>query len=117
MKVVNIAQVAHEINRAFCNSIGDNSQLPWNEASQWQQDSAVNGVKFHLENPDASPSASHDNWLKEKVDAGWVYGPVKDAVNKIHPCCVPYDQLPTTDKSKDYLFKQVIHSLAPYLTT
>jgi hypothetical protein len=115
MKLDNIAQVAHEINKAFCESIGDNSQPTWQEAPDWQKQSAINGVQFHLDNPNASPSASHDSWLKQKKEDGWKYGEVKDAEKKEHPCFVPYKELPIQQQSKDYLFKQVIHSLKPFL--
>lgn len=27
-----IEQIAHESNRAYCQGIGDNSQVPWDEA-------------------------------------------------------------------------------------
>ncbi|UKH48585.1 hypothetical protein [Vibrio phage vB_ValP_FGH] len=107
-----IAKVAHEINAAFCLAYGDTSQPSWENAPDWQRESAINGVKFHIQNPDASPSASHDNWLKEKVADGWVYGEVKDPEAKTHPCCVEYDELPPEQKAKDYLFKQTVHSLA-----
>jgi len=106
-----IAKVAHEINKAFCESIGDDSQLTWEDAPDWQKESAINGVQFHIDNPDALPSNSHESWLKQKEDEGWKYGPVKDPEKKEHPCFVPYDELPVEQKSKDYLFKQVIHSL------
>jgi len=116
MTTKQIARVAHEINKAYCDSIGDNSQPVWDEAPEWQWGSAVNGVIFHLKNPDASPSASHDSWLKQKEEEGWKYGPVKNPDTKEHPCYVPYDQLPVEQRSKDYLFKQVIHSLKQYHT-
>lgn len=106
-----IAKVAHEINKAFCESIGDNSQPTWEDAPDWQKSSAINGVQFHIDNPDASPSASHESWLKQKTDEGWSYGPIKNPETKEHPCFIPYDQLPVEQRSKDYLFKQVIHSL------
>jgi hypothetical protein len=115
MTVTEIAQVAHEINKAFCSSIGDHSQPEWSDAPEWQRSSAESGVRFHLDNPDASPSASHDSWLKQKQDEGWKYGPVKNPDTKEHPCFVPYEELPTEQKSKDYLFKQVIHSLKTQL--
>ncbi len=111
----NIAQVAHEINKAYCESIGDISQPTWADAPEWQKSSAIVGVQFHLDNPQASPSASHDSWLKQKTEEGWKYGEVKDAEKKEHPCFVPYDQLPVSQKSKDYLFKQVIHSLSRFI--
>lgn len=115
MTIEQIAQVAHEINKSYCESIGDNSQPSWDDAPEWQKSSAINGVKFHLDNPDAPPSASHDSWLKQKEEEGWKYGAVKDADKKEHPCYVPYDELPTEQKSKDFLFKQIVHSLKPFI--
>src|SRR5690242_8941417 len=103
MLVQDIAKVAHEINKAYCESIGDFSQPSWEDAPQWQQSSASNGVQFHLDNPDAKPSASHESWLKQKTEEGWEYGKVKNPETKEHPCFVPYDQLPVEQQSKDFL--------------
>jgi hypothetical protein len=60
MNKTDIAKVAHNINRAFCQSIGDNAQPTWEEAEQWYRDSSLALVDFHIENPEAPPSASHD---------------------------------------------------------
>lgn len=99
-----IAELCHEANRAYCAAIGDTSQLEWASAPQWQRDSAVKGVEFIRDNPEAKPSASHDSWLAEKASTGWKFGPVKDADKKEHPCFVPYEQLPVEQKAKDYIF-------------
>ena len=107
-----IARVAHEVNRAYCASIGDHSQPTWEDAPEWQRKSAVTGVEFTLANPDAPSSASHESWLAEKTRDGWAYGPVKDPDNKLHPCFVPYDELPVSQRSKDYLFQGVVRALA-----
>lgn len=111
----NVAQIAHEINKSYCESIGDYSQPSWDDAPEWQKSSAINGVQFHLDNPNAAPSHSHESWMKQKTEEGWKYGPVKDPAKKEHPCYLPYDQLPVEQKSKDFLFKQIIHSLKPHL--
>lgn len=111
MKVLVIAKVAHAINAAFCLSLGDESQSSWDDAPEWQQKSAIAGVEMHLANPDATPEQSHESWLAQKVADGWVYGEVKDAEKKTHPCCRPYDELPPEQKSKDYLFRAVVHAL------
>jgi hypothetical protein len=111
MKKETIAKVAHEINKAYCDSIGDTSQPSWEDAPDWQKDSAIISVAFHIANPDATPENSHESWLKQKTEEGWKYGPVKDAEKKEHPCFVAYAELPANQKSKDYLFRQVIHSL------
>lgn len=106
-----IARVCHEANRAYCQALGDDSQPAWEDAPEWQRSSALNGVQFHLANPDAGPSHSHEEWLKEKAAAGWKYGPVKDPEKKEHPCFVPYDQLPAEQKAKDYIFRAIVHAM------
>lgn len=106
-----IARVAHEVNRYYCQALGDMSQPVWEEAPEWQRSSAINGVHFHIMNPDASPDHSHNAWLREKEAGGWKYGPVKDPEKKEHPCFVSYEQLPVEQKAKDYLFRGVVHAL------
>lgn len=111
ISVLTIASVCHEVNRAYCQSLGDDSQLPWDEAPQWQQDSAINGVRFAIDNPGVTPEETHDNWLREKTAAGWVYGPVKDPEKKEHPCMMAYGLLPFEQRVKDKLFLVVVRSL------
>jgi len=110
--VEQMAKVVHEANRAYCETIGDNSQASWEDAPQWQRDSAMTGVNFRLYNIAAPESAQHDSWMKDKAAEGWVYGPVKDAVKKEHPCMVPYDKLPIEQIAKDYLFHGIVAALA-----
>lgn len=115
MTVENVAKICHEANKALCETQGDFSQPSWEEAPQWQIDSAINGVLFHLDNPDATPMCSHNSWLAQKEAEGWKYGPIKDAEKKEHPCFVPYDQLPLEQQAKDYLFGGIILSLEPFI--
>ena len=111
MTTEQIAQVAHETNRAYCQTIGDNSQPTWEDAPDWQKESAINGVNFHIANPDAGCSASHENWLKEKYADGWKYGEIKDPGKKEHPCCVSYEELPVEQRVKDALFVGVVRAM------
>lgn len=99
-----IAQICHEANRAYCRTLGDESQPPWESAPEWQRQSAINGVKFHIAHPKAGACASHESWLKEKEETGWKWGPVKDPAKKEHPCMVPYEELPLEQRRKDYIF-------------
>lgn len=93
-KIEKIAMVCHEANRAYCKSLGDTSQESWNIAPKWQKESAINGVHFHMSNPKSKPEDSHNSWLKEKREAGWKYGKIKDPAKKLHPCMVPFNELP-----------------------
>ena len=106
-----IASVAHEVNRAYCQAIGDDSQPTWEDAPQWQKDSAINGVILHTSNPDAGPQASHEGWMAQKIAYGWKYGPVKNPEIKEHPCLVPFDQLPIEQQAKDFIFRAVVHAI------
>lgn len=106
-----IAKVCHDANKSFCEVNGDTSQKPWEDAEEWQRQSAINGVRFAISNPDAPASAQHDSWMAEKVAQGWVYGEVKDAEKKTHPCLVPFEQLPEFQQKKDHLFKAIVKAL------
>lgn len=107
MTVEDIARICHEVNRAYCLTIGDTSQKPWEEATPGQRDSCIEGVKLH-QKQNLTPEQSHAAWSAHKVANGWVYGPEKNEDLKTHPCLVPYDQLPLEQRTKDYLFKAVV---------
>lgn len=43
----------------------------------------------------------HDTWAKGRMDDGWTYGLVRDDAQKRHPCLVPYNELPESEKEYD----------------
>lgn len=111
-RVDTIAKACHEANRQYCLSIGDTSQLPWEDAPDWQKASARAGVQAILDHPSTTPRQSHEDWLAHKAADGWVYGDVKDANAKTHPCMVPYDALPAEQRAKDAIFGAVARAVA-----
>jgi len=112
MTIPEIAKVAHEINRSYCTAIGDDSQLPWEEATEGQRESCIAGVVTHLNNPNMTPEQSHISWLNHKKERGWCWGPVKNEEKRQHPCMMEYDSLPEDQRVKDYLFATVVHQLS-----
>lgn len=112
MKPIFIAKIAHEMNRRFCALTGDLSQPAWEQAPEWQLDSAISGVEAHIQNPHMTPADSHEIWLEEKQAAGWTYGPVKDEDKLEHPCMVPYQDLPRVQQAKDAIFSIVVWALS-----
>lgn len=112
MNCEDIAKVAHEANRAYCQVLGDNSQPAWEDAPDWQKNSAIAGVTAYIHDPNRTPEKSHEGWMAIKEQEGWVYGEVKDPERKRHPCMVPYDQLPPRQKVKDALFLSVVKALS-----
>jgi len=106
-----IARLCHEVNKSYCELIGDYSQKSWDDSPEWQKESAIKGVEYKLNNLDITPEDQHKGWCDHKTSEGWVYGETKDEVKKTHPCLVPYTDLPSEQKVKDYLFASVITSL------
>lgn len=43
----------------------------------------------------------HEVWAKNRMNEGWTYGPERDDVNRKHPCLVPYEELPESEKEYD----------------
>lgn len=111
MKLEEIARVCHEVNRAYCEAMGDRSQLPWESAPEWQRSSTMNGVRYALEHPASTPEDMHRSWLDQKMREGWRHGPVKDPEKKEHPCILAYWQLPKEQRVKDHLFRAVVSAL------
>lgn len=43
----------------------------------------------------------HEVWAKNRMLEGWTYGPVRDDAHKQHPCLVPYEELPESEREYD----------------
>lgn len=44
---------------------------------------------------------NHDVWARQRIAHGWAWGETRDDARQKHPCLVPYDQLPETEKIYD----------------
>ena len=44
---------------------------------------------------------THDVWAKGRIEQGWKYGKTRDDNNKLHPCLIPYSELPESEKEYD----------------
>lgn len=44
---------------------------------------------------------THDIWALKRMEEGWRYGPQRKDETKEHPCLVPYDELPDSEKEYD----------------
>lgn len=44
---------------------------------------------------------AHDVWARQRLADGWRYGPRRDDHRKEHPCLVPYEELPESEKQYD----------------
>ena len=52
--------------------------------------------------------AVHAAWMKERLADGWRLGEKRDDGRKLHPCLVPYDELPEEEKRYDYATAEAV---------
>lgn len=43
----------------------------------------------------------HEVWSQGRISEGWTYGKMRDDTLRQHPCLVPYEQLPESEKDYD----------------
>lgn len=43
----------------------------------------------------------HEVWAETRVRQGWTYGEQRNDEKKTHPCLVPYEDLPDSEKEYD----------------
>lgn len=43
----------------------------------------------------------HEVWAQTRIKQGWTYGEQRDDEKKLHPCLVPYEELPEDEKLYD----------------
>jgi len=46
-------------------------------------------------------ASAHDDWARRRMAEGWRYGETRDDAQKLHPCLVPYAELPESEKEHD----------------
>ena len=44
---------------------------------------------------------NHEIWASNRMQEGWTYGTLRNDETKNHPCLIPYNQLPESEKEYD----------------
>lgn len=108
-----IARVTHAANAAYSQIINDGIEhKPWDESPESIRAGVIRGVEAKLARPEMSAAEQHGLWLKDKLESGWTYGPVKDVERKQHPNITSYDALTAEQRMKDKIFGAIVHALS-----
>uniref|UniRef100_A0A0A9WDJ1 Ryanodine receptor 44F n=2 Tax=Lygus hesperus TaxID=30085 RepID=A0A0A9WDJ1_LYGHE len=43
----------------------------------------------------------HEMWAMNKIEAGWIFGELRDDIRRVHPCLVQFEKLPAAEKRYD----------------
>ena len=108
--VVSIARICHEANLAYLKMESPKDEPHWEELDEGMRESAIDGVKKFMSNPNVTPQEMFESWKKFKIDQGWKYGPVKDVEAKTHPNITEYANLSPYEKKKDILFANIVRT-------
>lgn len=44
---------------------------------------------------------THEVWSENRIKDGWTYGERRDDERRLHPCLIPYEELPEEEKEYD----------------
>lgn len=118
-----ICKLVHEANSAFAqHQPGHQPEtcVSWDQAQDWQIRSTkmmVAKVLLALLRPDQyplyGPHQIYEEWVKERLSSGWVYGDVTDRANKVHSDLVAYERLPWYTQAKDSMVLSIVAGMAP----
>lgn len=103
------ARTAHTMNNEYRKALDETPKPAWDECPDELKRSVRSGVEGILAGN--TPEASHEGWLTFKAQHGWTYGEVEDPIKKTHPCFLPYDQLPPSQRLKDTIFHSVVRGV------
>jgi len=55
---------------------------------------------------------NHELWASRRMAEGWTVGPRRDDEKRQHPCLVPYEELPESEKEYDrVLVVQIVKTI------
>ncbi len=114
LTIEEVAKLSRNLNRMYCAALGDPVQEIWEKSTEVERQQLVNNVKYHLEN-DQTPQESHMSWVRQKIADGWCYDINRDDTLKLHPCLIPYEQLPVEQRAKDHILRGLVRGLKPFI--
>ena len=109
-RITACAQVAYEALRAWDLVHGDDTGKAWLAAAEWEREVSIKCSRGVIVDG-STPEQNHRTWLTFMADLGWTYGLNYDLATKVSPYMVSYDVLPTSHKSKDYIFCRTVQTV------
>lgn len=110
--VKQIAKVAYEVVRAYCESQGDFTVDEWNRADKRIREETVLKVEMIIDNMAWSADHAHEVWMDMMIDNGWIHGDVVDWTKLQHPHIAPYECLPEIYRATLEIFWATVKELS-----
>lgn len=88
--------------------------VSWEELNDFQKNNAVSAVKELLLERLHTPEEHHNLWLRPMIEQGWKQGEYS-LEDKTHPCVCSYEELPDSEKLKDYIWMHMVEAFRPFI--
>lgn len=113
LNIEQIAEYAHELNRAWCDITGESGKPSWENVSEEIKQSSIHGVRHILSKSELpTPEEMWLEWKTYKLKSGWTKG-IYSVNDKTHPNLLDeYDELSDIDKMKDRIFIEAVRVLS-----
>lgn len=111
-KIVGLAKICHEAQRAFCQTMGDFSHPNWDLTSPWYQKVMVECVTFVF-NKVSDVNQLHIFWSSQMTALGWSYGLVFNEKEKEHPNLKNFNDISFEEQIKYAIFMANVIAISP----
>lgn len=101
--------IATDLQDAYHRFRGDD-EANWDGLNDERQQEIVATAKLLLEDP--TPEKAHELWMEDRLAKGWKFGEKLDADSRVSPYLTDYEELEDDIKLKDWLWVNVITSVA-----
>lgn len=103
-----LAEACHEAVKIVSEQILSEDKKEWKLISSEDKSRLINAIRRTIDEKITDPAVAHGNWIVDMEKDGWKQGEEFSNENKTHPCMVPYDQLPTGQQTKDYIYLSIL---------
>lgn len=115
LKVRDLAKICYEAVKSYAETQNDHHHRRWNNLAEEHKQTLVDGVLFHITNPEAGPEAAHLMRCSHLMEKGWRWGPVKAIEDRQSPLLVAFDNLSGVQQMKYLIFCTMAVNLARFV--
>lgn len=111
VRVLQIAQVLYEAQRAWLNSNGGKDTVSWDKASDTKKKEVFDTVLFQIDNPLSGDAGKHNIWMKAREADDWTWGKHYSEEKKTDPQLVLFHLTPPEYQAEHRLNIAIVKAL------
>ena len=110
IKIIDIAEMAHELHLSLCKKMGMDTQHKWATIDPDHMVILINGITGILMGMSKNAEESHNMFVANKGKQGWSFGITYSLTDKTNPRLCNWENLSGEDKIKETVFFNFVSS-------